>query len=68
MGMENLAEFGTDGEVDILLDTEEALTEEDADWLRWLALDFDDDDYLPDEHDDYDSAIEDDHTWIRRGC
>ena len=65
MGMENLAEFGTDGEVDILLDTEEALTEEDADWLRWLALDFDDDGY----GDDYgDECIEADHTWIRRGC
>ena len=59
MGMENLAEFGTDGEVDILLDTEEALTEEDADRLRWLACDFEDDD---------EPAIEDDYDWIARGC
>jgi len=59
----------SDDDLDILLGTEEALTEEDADWLRWLAMDDgSDDDYMPDEHDDYDSAIEDDYTWIRGGC
>ena len=47
----------SDDDLDVLLGTEESLTEEDADWLRWLAIG-DDDDY----------CIEKDYEWIRRGC
>ena len=57
--LEEQPEFGADVEIDIFLETEEALTEEDADWLRWLACDFEGDD---------DYCIEADHDWIRRGC
>lgn len=49
----------SDDDLDALLGTEEALTEEDADWLRWLACDFEDDDEY---------SIEDDYDWIRGGC
>lgn len=51
----------SDADLDVLLGTEEALTEEDVDWLRWLALDFDDDGYG-------DECIEADYDFIRRGC
>lgn len=45
------------GDLDILLGTEEALTDEDRDWLQWLACESDDD-----------YSIEDDYDWIRTGC
>ena len=48
----------SDDDLGALLGTEEALTEEDADWLRWLAMDA-----WCNE-----TAIEDDYDWIRRGC
>ena len=51
----------SDDDLDALLGTEEALTDEDRDWLQWLACDFDVDDYG-------DECIEDDYDWIRRGC
>lgn len=49
----------SDGDLDALLGTEEALTDEDRDWLQWLACDFEDDDEY---------SIEDDYDWIRGGC
>ena len=49
----------SDDDLDALLGTEEALTDEDRDWLQWLACDFDD---------DYgDECIEADYEDIRRG-
>ena len=54
--LEEQPEFGADVEVDILLETEEPLTDEDRDWLQWLA------------YDDNGEAIESDYEWIRRGC
>ncbi len=48
----------SDDDLDVLLGTEEALTEEEQDWLRWLACDLEDDE----------PSIEDDYSWIRGGC
>ena len=51
-------------------ESEEALTDEDRDWLQWLACDFEDDDELAIEDDIRyaEHCIEDDYDWIRRGC
>jgi len=57
----SVPETGTqvnDTEVEILLETEEALTEEDQEWLQWLAMDT----WI------HETAIEDDYPWIARGC
>ena len=51
----------SDDDPDALLGTEEALTQEEQDWLMWLSS-------MWDDMSDVESAIDDDYTWIRGGC
>ena len=51
----------SDDDPDALLGTEEALTQEEQDWLMWLSS-------MWDDTSDDEPAIEDDYEDIRRGC